>query len=99
MDVYYISQGYFALPRQSIRNDSERIILFKPLLRDVQSMYHDIGAFDMIYDEFKEMCRVAWSEKFNYLYIDMTKKNEGKYRIFNESKATYIECICETEAF
>ena len=26
-------------------------------------------------------------------------KNEGKYRIFNESKITYIECICETEAF
>ena len=39
--------------------------------------------FDMIYDEFKEMCRVAWSEKYNYLCIDMTKtKNEGKYRIF-----------------
>ena len=55
---------------------------------------------DMIYDEFKEMCRVACSEKFNYLYIDMTKnKNEGKYRIFNESKNTYIECVCETEAF
>ena len=30
----------------------------------------------------------------------MTKnKNEGKYRIFNETKDTYIECICETEAF
>ena len=30
----------------------------------------------------------------------MTKnKNEGKYRIFNESKTTYIECICETEPF
>ena len=28
----------------------------------------------MIYDEFKEMCRVAWSEKSNYLGNDMTKK-------------------------
>ena len=26
-------------------------------------------------------------------------KNEGKYRIFNESKTTYIDCICETEPF
>ena len=61
-------------------------------------MYHDIGAFDMNYDEVKEMCRNAWSEKFNYLCIDMTKnKNEGKYRIFNESKKTYIDCIPETE--
>ena len=63
-------------------------------------MYYDIGTFDMIFDEFKELCRVAWSEKFNYLCIDMSKnKNEGKYQIFNKSKNKYIECICETEAF
>ena len=100
LDVYYISQSYFALPRQSIRNNSDRLILFKQTLRDVQSMYYDIGAYDMKYDEFKEMCHRAWEEKYNYLCIDLTKnKNEGKYRIFNESKKTYIECICETEAF
>ena len=39
-------------------------------------------------------------KNLNYLCIDMTKnKNEGKYRIFNDSKNTYIECICESEAF
>ena len=97
IDVYYISQSYFGLPRQSIRNNSDRLILFKQTLRDVQSMYYDIGAYDMKYDEFKEMCHKAWDEKYNYLCIDMTKnKNEGKYRIFNESKPTYIECITET---
>ena len=37
-------------------------------------MYQDIGAFDMIYDELKEICRVAWSEQINYLCIDMSKK-------------------------
>ena len=100
LDVYYISQSYFALPRQSIRNNSDRLILFKQTLRDVQSMYQDIGAFDMIYDECKELCRVDWCEKFNYLCIDITKnKKEGKYRIFNERKNTYLECIPETEPF
>ena len=100
LDVYYISQSYFALPRQSIRNNSDRLILFKQTLRDVQSMYYDIGAYDMNYDEFKLMCHKAWDERFNYLCIDLTKnKNQGKYRIFNESKTTYIECICETEPF
>ena len=29
LDVYYISQSYFALPRQSIRNNSDSLILFK----------------------------------------------------------------------
>ena len=63
-------------------------------------MYYDIGAYDMKYDEFKEMCHKAWSERFDYFCIDKAKnKNEGKYRIFNESKNTYIESICETEAF
>ena len=52
-------------------------------------MYYDIGAYDMLYSEFNEMCLKAWSERFNYLCLDITKnKNEGKYRIFNESKNT-----------
>ena len=100
LDVYYNSQSYFPLPRQSIRKNSDRLILFKQTLRDVQSMYYDIGAYDMKYDEFKEMFHKAWDEKINYLCIDMSKnKNEGRYRIFNESNTTYIECICETESF
>ena len=54
----------------------------------------------MIHEEFKEMCRVAWSEKFNYLCIDLLKSNdEGKYRIFNEVKTKYIDCIPESEPF
>ena len=100
LDVYYISQSYFALPRQSIRNNSDRLILFKQTLRDVQSMYYDMGAYGMNYDELKQMCQENWNEKFNYLCIDMTKnKNEGKYQIFNESKTTCIDCVCETEPF
>ena len=83
LDVFYISQSHFGLLRQSIRNNSDRIILFEQTIRDVQSMYQDIGAFDMIYDEFKEICRAVWSEKFNYLCIDMTKnKYEGRCRFF-----------------
>ena len=66
-------------------------------MRDVQCMYQDIGTYDMLYSEYKEMCHKAWSEKFNYLCIDRTKKKkEGIYRIFSESKHTYIDCICET---
>ena len=56
LDVYYINQRYFCLTRQSIRNNSDRLIMFKQTLGDVQSMYYDIGAYDMKYDEFKEMC-------------------------------------------
>ena len=100
LSVFYVSQSYFGLPRQSIRNNSDRLILFKQTIRDVQSKYYDIGPYDMKHDEFKKMCHKTWSEKFNYLCIDMIKnKNEGKFRNFNESKNTYIECIPKTEPF
>ena len=46
LDVCYISQSYFALTRQSIRNNRDQLILFKQTLRDVQSIYYDIGAYD-----------------------------------------------------
>ena len=68
---YYIRQSYFGLPRQSIRINSDRLILCKQTLRDVQSMYY-IGANDMKHDEFKKMCSIAWSENLNYLCIDTT---------------------------
>ena len=100
LDVYFISQSFFALPRQSIRTNSDRIILFKQNLSDIQSMYYDIGAYDMKYDDIKEICHKAWGGRFNYLCIDKTKnQNEGKCRIFNGNKTTYIDCLCESEAF
>ena len=72
--------------------------MFKQTLRDVQSMYYDIGAYDRKNHEFREMCHKGWNERFSYLCIDMTKnKDEGKYCIFNESKTIYIESIPASE--
>ena len=52
----------------------------------------------MLYLEFREMCHKAWSQKLEYLCIDISKnKKEGHYRIFNERKNTYTECIPESE--
>ena len=56
LDVYYLSQSFFGLPRQSIRNNSDILILFKKL-GDVENMYRDTGAYDMGNKEYKEMCR------------------------------------------
>ena len=79
LNVYYISQSCFALPRQSVRSNCDRLKLFEQSIGDIRSMYYDIGAYDMKYDDFEEMCHKAWSEKFNHLCIDTTKnKIEGK---------------------
>ena len=100
IDVYYISQSYFGLPRQSIISNTDKLIQSKQTLTDVQSMYYDVGAYDMLFSEVQEMCHKAWCERFNYLCNDMTKnKNEGKYFTYNGSKNIFIECIPETELF
>ena len=90
----------FGLPRQSLRTHSDTLKLIKQTLRDVESVYKDIGGSVMKYDEIQENCRESWSEKFNYLCIDMTRKEKKvEYRISNESKNTIIECIPESDSF
>ena len=47
LNACLISQRYFILPRQSIRNNSDRILLPKQTLGDVESLYKDTGCYDM----------------------------------------------------
>ena len=52
LEVYYLSQSYFNLPKRTIRNNSNIIILFQQTLKDVEHIYRDFASFDMSYDEF-----------------------------------------------
>ena len=54
----------------------------------------------MRYEEFKKVCRKSLEELYNYLCTDRSKKRKpGRYRIFNESKITFIENILQTKPF
>ena len=100
LDIYYLSQSYFDLPKRTIRNNSDKIILFNQTLKDIENIYRDNAGYDMNYDDFKDLCRKSWDEDYNYLYIDRYKKRDrGKDCICNESKKTYIEAIPETKPF
>ena len=88
------------MPKRTIRNNSNKIILFNQTLKDMEHIYRDVAGFDMHYDELKELCRKSWEEDYNYLYFDRSKKREqGKYRTCNESKKTYIEATPQTKSF
>ena len=100
LDVYYLSQSYFDLPKRTIRNNSNIIILFQQTLKDVEHIYRDIAGFDMSYDEFKSLCREAWKEKYNYLIINRLEyKNGKKYMICNESNPQYQVFSSQTDPF
>ena len=82
INTIYISQSYFHLPRKTIRNNSNFLILFKLPMKDVENIYQDLVSADMIIKEFKTLCQLAWSKPFGYLIIDLTKDRFlGKYRV------------------
>ena len=100
LDIYYLSQSYFDLPKRTIRNNSNKIILFNQTLKDIEHIYRDVAGYDMNYDEFKELCRRSWDEDYNYLCIDRSKKrDQGKYCICNESKKNIYRSNTSDETF
>ena len=91
VDVYYLSQSYFDLPKRTIRNNSNKKSLFNQTLKVFEHLYRDVAAFDMSYDEFKEICMKSWEENYNYFCTDRSKKKEqGRHCNCNESKSTNI---------
>ena len=100
IDIYYISQSCFHLPKNTIRNNSNIIILFKRTLRDLILLFHDIAGLDMNLEEWKRLCRKAWENDYDYLQIDrFAKIGEGRYTIRNCNKNNYIECTPEMKPF
>ena len=81
-DTFYISQSYFRLPRHSIRENSNIIILFPQDAKNLQHIYADHCEGDMTLDEFKRFCRKVWSTApHQFVTIDLSsEKLEGKYR-------------------
>ena len=79
-DVFYISQNYFTLPRNSVRENSNLIFLFQQNAKSVEHIYRD-HCTDIPFLEFKELCEKIWSQKYNFLVIDLTSTpSNGKYR-------------------
>ena len=90
LDVYYLSQSHFDLPKRTIRINSNIILLFQQTVEDVEHIYREIAGFDMSYEEFKELCRNSWKENYNFLLIDMLEDGHGQnYKICNESNPQY----------
>ena len=100
IDMYYISQSYFHLPKNTIPNNSNINILLKQTLRDIITLVHEIAGLDMNSEEWKELCRKAWEIDYDDLQIDrFTEIRKGRCTIRKCNKNTYIEGIPETKHF
>lgn len=79
-DCFYISQNYFALPRNSVRENSNFIILFPQNAKSIEHIYRD-HCSDIPFEEFKAFCKSVWATKFSFITIDLTcSLQNGKYR-------------------
>ena len=79
-DTLYISQIYFRLPRHTIRENSNFIILFPQDGRNLNHIHSD-HCTDIPIDEFKQFCKKVWTVRHNFVTIDLTSHPlNGKYR-------------------
>ena len=100
IDIYYIAQNSFHLPKNFIRKSSIIIDFFKQTLRVIILLFHKIAGLDMNLEERKQFCRMAWENDYLYLQTDIfVKIGEGSYTIRNCIGNTYVESITETKSF
>ena len=82
-DVFYISQSYFRLPRQTVRENANFFVFFLQDKNNLSHIYNDHCASDDIsYETFTKFCSNVWNDnKHNFVTIDLTRPvNGGKYR-------------------
>ena len=57
VDCFYLSQNYFKLPRQTIRENANFICLFPQDLKNINHIYNDHVGEDMTKEEFRKFRR------------------------------------------
>ena len=82
VDVFYIAQSYFRLPRQTVRENANFFIFFKQDNTNLSHIFHDHCAVDGIsFDVFRDFCTDVWRNKHNFVTIDLSRPVYcGKYR-------------------
>lgn len=83
IDVIYIAQSYFRLPRQTVRENANFFIFFKQDNKNLSHIYQDHCSVDGVpFETFKDFCTSVWDEsKHNFVTIDLTRPSYcGKYR-------------------
>jgi len=98
LDIYYISQSWYELPKNTIRNNCSRIMLFPQTLKDITMIHNDISGLHMSFSEWRDFCRDAWKKRYNYIQIDKDKDLEDMYSMKNVL-GLEITAIPETTAF
>ena len=82
VSVFIVSQGFYELPKETIRENSNLIHHFiTNNYCNVEHIHRQLCSTDMKIGEFKNFCHDTWLKDYNFITIDLTKnKNNGEYR-------------------
>ena len=80
-DCLYLSQNYFKLPCQKNRENANFFCLFPQDQKNIDHIFNDHVSQDIKKEQFKKLCKTAWSKPHNFVVIDLTSsKNCEKCR-------------------
>ena len=81
-DTIFLSQNYFRLPRQTIRENCNLLMLFQQDAKNINHIYADhCSSADISLEEFRNFCKHVWKTKHAFITIDLTSSiDNGKYR-------------------
>ena len=75
-NMIYLNQNLFTLDRQSVRENYNLFILFEKGGKVLISIYQDFfNNVELNYNDFANICNEVWKQPYNYVVIDITKKN------------------------
>ena len=79
-DTIFLSQNYFRLPRQTIRENCNFLMLFQQDTKNLNHIHAD-HCSDIPLEEFRSFCKNVWKTKHAFVTIDLTSGiDNGKYR-------------------
>lgn len=79
-DTIFLSQNYFRLPRQTIRENCNFLMLFKQDTRNIKHIHAD-HCSEIVFEEFRDFCNEVWKTRHAFVTIDLTSNIEnGKFR-------------------
>ena len=91
VDCFYLSQNYFKLPRQTIRENANFICLFPQDLKNINHIYSDHVGDDMTKEEFRKFCKKCWEKPHGFAVIDLTSKLEALERLYRSTGLVFLQ--------
>ena len=80
VSIIFLTQSYYEVPRRTIRENCNYLILFKQNKKSLDHLHKD-AASEIDAKEFRKFCLSGWSDKHSFIVIDSTSDpNAGRYR-------------------